>query len=103
MAHTRLVYVCGEHGCGRVVYASDEAKEDWLIRPRVDDPAVLLCRCPQHVTERTLRMCGMSLGKATWKKVEAAKARDKNLPVPPGLIIPLPATMIAALLAQENQ
>jgi carbonic anhydrase len=99
----RTVYVCGHSGCGRVVYPSDEAKEDWLIAPRVDDPAILVTRCPQHVDERQMRNAGVPLSKANFRRVREAKERDQHTAPVPGLVIPLPMEMIAAIMASHTK
>ena len=101
MHRTRLVYVCGHPGCGRVVYPNDSTRYDWLIQDRIDDPAILIVRCPQHVTERTLRYAGVPLEKATFRNVRIAKERDaKRGPdrTVPGLIVPIPPHMLAAVM-----
>lgn len=107
--HGRTVFVCGLLQCGRVIYPSDEQVKDWLIGERVDDPAVLVVRCPQHITERTMKDVGLPRSKANYRWVREVRERDAKLmergraPIPmPGHIVPLTPEMIAAIMTQNE-
>ena len=83
-------YVCTGRGCGRVVRSNDDEFTTWLVARRVDDPAKVVVRCPQHITERTLRYAGIPLSKANFRKVRDECIKDmkrKTALLPPGFLI----------------
>lgn len=90
-AHTNVyTYVCTKRYCGRVVHSNDDEFATWLIARRVDDPAKSVVRCPQHITERTLRYAGIPLSIENFRKARDARIKDmrrKSALLPPGSLL----------------
>lgn len=62
--------------CGRVTTRYSKDFRLWLVAFRVDDPAKLVVRCPQHITERTIRYAGRKRTMAMYKWAKQAKTKD---------------------------
>ena len=92
------LYVCTKRHCGRVVRVGDDEIRDWLIARRTDDPAKVVVRCPQHVTERTLRYAGRQLSKDNFRAAKANRIKDdrrrNKSALLPGSIIEMDADLI---------
>lgn len=72
--------------CGEVV-ASDKA-DGWLVSPRRSDPSILVVRCPQHISEWSLRQSQAGRTKA-WRLAMAEGRKQKTPGIPP-LLSPFP-------------
>lgn len=62
--------------CGRVTTRINRDFHLWLIGIRVDDPAKLVVRCPQHITERTLRYAGRKRAKKNYRWARKVRETD---------------------------
>ena len=57
--------------CGRIVFKDDHQYEWWL-----DNNSIV--RCPQHITEWSLRISGKKRTKESFKWMREAKEHDKD-------------------------
>lgn len=85
MSERTSVYTCSK--CGRVISPTDATIRRWLIAERIDNPASLVVRCPQHITEWTLRMAGRRRTIRIYKWARRVKEADHA--TPPAIIAPL--------------
>lgn len=66
---------CGR--CGRVTFADLEEFQWWLHGP---DYGTAVVRCPQHITEWTLRTSGKGRGKSAFRFRRLAIENDRYRP-----------------------
>ena len=100
------VYLCSYRGCGRVVTFDDDEILQWLVARREDNPALLVIRCPQHITERTLRYAGRRRTKAMYKwardnRLKDERRRTKKV-LPPGAAIQLSPELNAHAIMNQG-
>lgn len=68
---------CGK--CGRVTFEdSDQYKKWWLVGT---GEGMTIIRCPQHITEWTLRMSGKGRSMAAYKWRREAREHDEPEPL----------------------
>jgi hypothetical protein len=62
---------CGK--CGRITYADSPERQWWLVGM---DYGTTVVRCPQHITEWTLRISGRGRSMASYRWKRLAKEND---------------------------
>lgn len=101
VAYGPPTYICTRKGCGRIVCSTDSEFPMWLVARRVDDPAKVVVRCPQHVTDRTLRYAGIERSKQTFRDVRTNRINDEHRShsiVLPGSIVEMDPALIKSVL-----
>lgn len=72
-AFKRVPLFCEQ--CGRVVFEDSEDYEWWLVGTAATGELVV--RCPQHITEWTMRRAGKGRTQAAYRWKRLAKEQDK--------------------------
>lgn len=66
---------CGQRGCHRFTFENDWDWEWWLTGSKFGgDPLVV--RCPQHITEWSMRLAGLGRGMDAYRFARMAKEND---------------------------
>jgi hypothetical protein len=70
-ASNRVPLFCGK--CGRIVYEDSDDYQWWLVGTGSGSSVI---RCPQHITEWTMRIAGLPRSQASYRWKRLAKEQD---------------------------